>query len=255
LNTEISRRVLAKDHYRHLYQTDLEEEAEWLGRGAIDKTNSIEMLLNRNNIRPKTILELGCGVGAVLFECQRRNIAKKYIGVEYAPEAISYLRKHSVGIESIQGDITDPDFCIKDACDVVVISHVIEHLKEPANFLTAIKKSIKFSHFVVEVPLEDLLVSKIKSLLRDPLANKAGHLQFFTRRSIENLLRSNGFNIIDRRTYVPILDMETIHFIAAKDRLARHHRLFKVFSNNLFPRMFIPLWKRLYYAHHAILCV
>ena len=82
MNTEIPRRVLAKDHYRLLYQTELEEEAEWLERGAIDKTNSIEMLLNRNNIRPKTILELGCGVSAVLLECQRRNIAKKYIGVE-----------------------------------------------------------------------------------------------------------------------------------------------------------------------------
>jgi len=255
MNLKKSSEMLGKDHYRLLYQTELEEEAEWLRRGAAEKANSIEILLNRNTIKPKTILELGCGVGAVTTECQRRSLATKYIGVDYAPEAIDYLRKHSAGIETIQGDITDPDFCIGDTCDVVVVSHVLEHLEEPAIFLVAMKNSLKFSYAVIEVPLEDLVASKMKSVLRDRTANKAGHVQFFTVRTFEHLLSSNGFKIVDRRTYVTILDMETIRFVSDKDGLARHQRLLKVFTSNYLPRMLNPLWKRLYYAHHAVLCI
>lgn len=249
-----SAEMLGKNHYRILYQTELEKEAEWLRRGAAEKVNSIEILLNRNTIKPKTIIELGCGVGAVITECQCRSLATKYIAVDYAPEAIDYLRNHSLGIESIQGDITDPDFCILDSCEVVVVSHVLEHLEKPAIFLDTMKNSLKFSYAIIEVPLEDLTASKMKTVLRDRTANKAGHVQFFTLQTFEHLLSSSGFKILDRRTYVPILDRDTIRFVSDKDGLARHRRLLKFFTSNYLPRMLNSLWKRLYYAHHAVLC-
>lgn len=207
-----SSEMLGKDHYRLLYQTELEKEAEWLRLTAVEKVNSIERLLKRNKIRPKNMLELGCGVGAVIKECQRRSLAMKYMGVDYAPEAIDYIRNHSEGIETIQGDITDSDFYIDDTFDVVILSHVLEHLENPSDFLRVVKKSLKFSYAVIEVPLEDLIASRIKSVLRDKAANKAGHVQFFTSRTFENLLSSNGFKIVDRRTYVPILDTATMRW-------------------------------------------
>lgn len=247
--------MLGKDKYRLLYQTELEEEAEWLRRSAASKTDSVEILLNRNKIKPKTIIELGCGIGAVITECKRRRLAKNYIGVDYAPEAIDYLKKHSVDIEFIQGDITDNDFRISDTCEVVLISHVLEHLEEPAKFLMAMKNSLKFSYAIIEVPIEDLIAGKIKSVLKDRTSNKAGHVQFFTFRSFEHLLNSNGYRIIDRRSYVPILDMETIRFICNKDKLSRPRYLLKVLVNKYILRILNPLWKRFYYAHHAVLCV
>ncbi len=255
MNLKKSSQMLGKDHYRLLYQTELEQEAEWLRRGAAEKVNSIEILMRAQAIKPKSMLELGCGVGAVITECQRRGLATKYIGVDYAAEAIEYLRKHSEGIEPLQADITDPNFRIDATVDVLVLSHVLEHLENPAIFLDAMKKSVKFSYAVIEVPLEDLIGSRMKSLLKDRSANKAGHVQFFTVASFENLLSASGFKIVDRRTYVPILDQETIRFVSAKDGLARHTQLLKVFTNNYLPRMLNPLWKRLYYAHHAVLCV
>lgn len=255
MNLKKSSQILGKDHYRLLYQTELEKESEWLRRGAAEKVNSIEILMRSNAIKPKSILELGCGVGAVITECQRRGLATKYIGVDYATEAIEYLRKHSEGIEPLQADITDPNFCIDDPVDVLVLSHVLEHLENPAIFLEAMKKSVKFSYAVIEVPLEDLIGSRIKSVLRDRTANKAGHVQFFTARTFEHLLMTTGFKIIGRRTYVPILDRETIRFVSTKDGLARHMHLLKVFTNNYLPRVLNPFWKKLYYAHHAVLCI
>jgi SAM-dependent methyltransferase len=255
MNLKKSSEMLGKNYYRILYQTELEEEAEWLRRGAAEKVNSIEILLNRNTIKPKIILELGCGIGAVITECQRRSLATNYIGVDYAPEAIDYLRKHTSGIKSIQGDITDSNFNIGDTCDVIVVSHVIEHMEKPATFLATMKKSFRPSCVIIEVPLEDLVAGKMKSILWDRTANSAGHVQFFTARTFEHLLSSNGFKIIDRRTYVPILDMDTIRFVSDKDGLSRYRRLLKVFTNNYLLRILNPLWKRLYYAHYAVLCI
>jgi 2-polyprenyl-3-methyl-5-hydroxy-6-metoxy-1,4-benzoquinol methylase len=255
MQLEKSPDMSGKDHFRLLYQNELDAEAEWLRRTAAEKVNSIEILLERRSIRPKTILELGCGIGAVITECQRRSLAKKYIGVDYAAEAIDYLRSTSTGIETFQGDITDPAFYVADMCDVVVMSHVLEHLEDPARFLTAMKKALKFGCVVIEVPLEDLVASRIKSIFKNRITNKAGHVQFFTASSFEELLRSNGLTIVDRRTYVPILDMDTVRSLSEKDRLTGPRRVIKTLTGHYLPRLLYPLWKRLYYAHHAVLCV
>jgi SAM-dependent methyltransferase len=247
--------MLGKDRYRLLYQNELEKEAEWLKRGAVEKVNSVQLLLKRNQIIPENLLELGCGVGAVITECQRRNLATRYTGVDYSPEALDYLRAHSEGIESIQGDITAADFHIGNTFDVLLLSHVLEHLEKPAIFLGAVKNLLKFRYIIIEVPLEDLIANRIKSVLRDKKYNKAGHIQFFNVRIFEQLLNSNGFKIIDRRTYLPILDVGTIRFVSEKDGLPRLHCLLKILTSHYLPRMLRPLWKNLYYAHHAVLCV
>ena len=239
-----------RDHNRRLHQTDLEQEAEWLRRGAAEKVNSIEGLLSATGL-----LELGCGVGAVIAECQRRNLAASYCGLDHAPEAIDYLRTHSSGIEAIQADLTDPGFHMSEPSDVVILSHVLEHLESPVILLRNMKESVPFSYVVVEVPLENLIAGRAKSLLRDRRANQAGHVQFFTVRSIEFLMECSGLRIIDRRTYVPILGAETVRFVADKDGLPEHRYLLKLLTSRYLPAMLSPLWKRLYYAHHAVLCV
>lgn len=84
-----------KEHYLQVYQRDLNDQAEWLRRSAREKVDSIEQLLQSNDIRPKTIMELGCGTGAVILECQRRGLAEHYTAVDSSQEAIQYLSEHS----------------------------------------------------------------------------------------------------------------------------------------------------------------
>lgn len=246
--------VLGKDHFRQLYQTELEQEAEWLRRGAREKVNSIEQFLRAHDLHPRRLVELGCGVGAVITECQRRSLAATYMGVDYSQEAVDYLRAHSPGIEAVQGDITDPQFRVDEPSDVVVVSHVLEHLEEPARFLHSMQRALKFSHAVIEVPLEDLMASRLKARLKDRTGNVAGHVQFFTSTSFEALIESCGLRIVDRRNYAPVLDMDTIRFVSQKDGLAPHRYWLKAVTNHYLPQWLMPWWKRLYYAHHAVLC-
>ncbi|WP_310459754.1 class I SAM-dependent methyltransferase [Sphaerotilus sp.] len=254
MSLDKSQAVLGKDHFLQLYQTELEQEAEWLRRGAAEKANSIEQFLRIHEIHPLRLVELGCGVGAVITECQRRNLAATYMGVDYSHEAIDYLRTNSPGIEAVQGDITDPQFRVDGSSDIVVVSHVLEHLEEPARFLASMQRALKFSYVVIEVPLEDLMASRVKATMKDRKGNVAGHVQFFTTATFEALIESSGLRIVDRRTYVPVLDMDTIRFVSQKDGLAPYRYWLKALTNHYLPQWLMPWWKRLYYAHHAVLC-
>lgn len=254
IGPEKSLDVLGKDHYRKLYRNELDLEAEWLRRCAAEKVNSIEILLKRNGVIPQNILELGCGTGAVIQECQRRNLGTKYLAVDFAPEAIEYLREHVEGVEAIQGDITKPDFRIDDPIDLLILSHVLEHLENPTEFLCSIRESVIFKYAVIEVPLENLFYNRIKYLFFDRKTDKSGHVRFFTMRTFDKILQYGCLKIVDKRTYVPVLDMTTIRFVSNKDGLSKYRYLLKVFINQYLLKLFMPIWKRLFYAHYTALC-
>jgi SAM-dependent methyltransferase len=186
------------------------------------------------------------------MECQRRGLAEGYVAVDYSQEAIDYLRENSSGIQAIAADITvTPP--LSQQCDVLIVSHVIEHLERPLEFLHSVR-NLQFSHLIAEVPLEDLLAGKLKALFSDRTRNAAGHVQFFTAESFQRLLSSSGFVILNTRKYVPVLDLGTIRFICRKNGwgLLRQMRML-VTSRYLLPVM-SPLWSRIYYAHYAALC-
>src|ERR1019366_4326815 len=246
--------ISGRDYYESLYASELQEEAEWLRRGAAYKVDSIETLLARHSIRPQTIMELGCGTGAVIRECRSRALARRYIGVDYSPDAISYLRTHAPEIEAIQADINSPDFSMKEAVDVVVLTHVIEHLDDPHEFLTGTLQKLQFKYLIAEVPLEDLAAGKLKNLIRDRRINTSGHVQFFTPSSFERLLTAHGLKIIDRRRYVPLHSLKTIRFLQAKNRLSRLS-VSRMIASSVLTRALYPVWARLYYSHYAVLCL
>ncbi len=245
--------VSGRDYYKSLYASELDQEAEWLRRSASDKVDSIESLLARGSIKPDILLELGCGTGAVIRECRRRALAQRYLAVDYSPDAIGYLRSHAPDIEALQADITAPDFRITDPVDVVVLTHVIEHLDDPHAFLRGTLRNLPFRYMVAEVPLEDLLGSRIRNLRRDRRVNISGHVQFFTARSFERLLAAHGLKILERRRYVPIHSLDTIRFLRAKNQLSSS-AVVRLIGSALLKRALYPLLSRLHYAHYAVLC-
>lgn len=240
-----------REHYRSLYQQELELEAEWLRRGTADKADSVELLLRQNCLNPQRMLELGCGTGAVVQECQRRGLASEYVAVDYSAEAIGYLRDRSHGIQTFVADITAEDFTLGGSFDLVVLSHVLEHLLEPEDLLRALGR-LDFSYLVAEVPLENLFFGKLKAKLRSRMPNPAGHVQFFTAATFEALL--GDFIILDRRRYVPIPDPGTVRFVSRKDDASLPRQAQRMLTTRYLPKLTGPLWSRLYYSHYAVLC-
>jgi SAM-dependent methyltransferase len=247
------RRVSGRDHFAQIYESDLELEAKWQSYGAIEKVDSIERLLRSTGTHPSTLVELGCGTGAVILECQRRGLADELIAVDYSEVAINHLRQRAPGIRCIVDDITGSAFSVKRG-DVVVLSHVLEHLEEPVEFLRALLQNMDFDYLIAEVPLEDLWAARIKNLARDRTRNAAGHVQFFTPSSFLALLRAAGLTVVESRRYVPILTPESVAFVARKDGMSRTRELLKLATGHYLPRALRPLWERLYYAHYTVLC-
>jgi SAM-dependent methyltransferase len=243
-----------RDYYEEIYQNELELEAEWLKYGAVDKVNSVEILLNRHAIKPISILELGCGTGAVIAECQRRGLGREFSAIDYSKKAIGFLKSHSVDIHCMAADITDPDFKLEGYFDVLVLSHVLEHLEEPLKFLQSLMSRVRFRYLVAEVPLEDLWASRMKNMFRDRTRNTAGHVQFFTENTFRRLLICARLEVKDYRRYVPISSLEAIDLVRRRLDLSKIATMVKKSTGYYLPRMLEPLWKRIYYAHLAMLC-
>jgi trans-aconitate methyltransferase len=243
-----------REHYRALYRHDLEKQAEWHRRGATNKADSISMLLRQQSVRPHRMVELGCGTGAVIEECRRRQLASEFVAVDYAEEAVRHLSSRAADIEVMAADITSDDFSIAGRVDVVVLSHVLEHLEQPEAFLDAVVRRVDFDWLIAEVPLEDLPASRVKALVRDRLRNRAGHVQFFRGKTFRNLLAARGLELVGERRYVPVMDTETIEFVCAKNNESRLRRLQKLATGRWLPTLLTVPWTRLYYAHLAVLC-
>lgn len=244
----------AGEHYVSLYQNEFQEEIEWLEIGAQEKADSIEYLLVvggiRNNI--SVVCDVGCGPGSVLEECRKRGIGSRHIGIDYSAAVIEYCRARYPTIEALSADILEPATRPPTRPDLVFLSHVLEHFENPGGALAALTEW-DFDWLIIEVPLEGLLAGRLKGLLRDLRTNKAGHLQFFSVKDVDALLEKNGFRIVKRRRYVPTHKRATFSFLAQKDDWSRMKHLQSAITGRYLPILLKPLWKRLYYAHYALL--
>lgn len=240
--------------YDELYGLELDLEDEWLSRGAAAKVDAIVALLRHRAFQPKRIVELGAGTGAVIRECQRRGLGQEFIALDWSGEALRRLQRNMSGVRVLEADIADAAQVLPGRTDLLVMSHVVEHLQRPELVLRQLAASVEFEAAIIEVPLENLPLAAVRASLRPRDRNKAGHLHFFTKRSFERLVVSSGLRIVDHVTYVPILSRDTIQFLAQKDGLSRRAGLRKTATSRWLPAASRPVWQRLCYAHHAVLC-
>lgn len=253
MDRENSMNASGRDFYSSLYRSGLEAEAAWLRCCALEKADSVEWLLHKHRLHSKSLCELGCGTGAIICELQRRCVAQEYTAIDYSVEAIEYLKERSNGISCIAADITDDSFKMVGDVDVVVLSHVIEHLEDPLSFLRSDALRVRPRHIIVEVPLEDLLFGRFKNLFRDRLVSDTGHVQFYTPSSFRNCLEEGGWRVIDHRRYIPFHSPKIIQFLREKDNLSGVRSAVKI-AGSYISRLTYPVWERAYYAHYAALC-
>ncbi len=248
----LSSQKSGRDDYIDKYDADVKRHSEWLDRGAQGKTKSVLYLLNRNQVSPTSILELGCGTGSILRNLEKRKIGAELFGIDFSSDAIQYLKSMSNTIHCAVGDITDSinEFG-RRSYDVILISHTLEHLERPIELLESIKQ-LNFNFLICEVPLEDLFFGKLKAVINDRTKNSAGHVQFFSRRSFRTLAEKTNYVILADRLYAPIFDLETIRFAYSQYGILRV--VHKSLTERYLPLILRPVWCRLYHAHYALLC-
>ncbi len=151
--------LLTLDDPRAFYEAGYSKpdaaEAERLGRwralGARSKAAHVRALCARTKLRPRTIVEIGCGDGALLAAL--RGLAPVFDGFELSPPAAELARRalpDARRIEAFDGlEVPAED----GAYDLAILSHVLEHVPVP---LPLLAEAARVAHeVVVEVPLED----------------------------------------------------------------------------------------------------
>jgi SAM-dependent methyltransferase len=176
-----------------------EEFLSWREQGARRKAENIVRVCRE--IDTNSLIEIGCGTGAVLRMLHAMNFAREYSCIDLSWSAVrftlnschAYLRHAAVG----RADALP----FRDgAFSVAVLSHVIEHLDDPVSALREASRIARF--LVVEVPTERVLSNFVRTkILRRPYPSiaGAGHVQFWSPSSIDDFLKQEaGLEVLNR---------------------------------------------------------
>lgn len=175
---------MTRAFYEAGYSLTGEEAAKagrWRALGAHSKAAHVRILCERANLRPASLVEIGCGDGALLAELA--SLAPTLDGFELSRRAAGYARERRVArrVEAFDGtNVPAPD----DAYDLAVLSHVVEHVPEPVPLLEEAARVAP--HVIVEVPLEDNLSGRRPAKQR--LSERAGHVHSLNRASLQAML-------------------------------------------------------------------
>jgi SAM-dependent methyltransferase len=171
-------------------------EAERLGRwralGARSKGAHVAALCERAGLRPRTLVEIGCGDGSLLGELSARGVARALDGFELSAPAAELARARDIPgagrIEAYDGAHVP---AADGAYDLAVLSHVLEHVPEPARLLAEAARVAAW--VAVEVPLEANR-SAARPAKRAEAA-RIGHIQAFGRGDVRALVAGAGLRV------------------------------------------------------------
>ena len=138
----------------------------------------------------KKVLEVGAGDGSILNYLADADFAETYHAVEISDSGVAHILSRNIkGVESVQlfDGYTLP--FEKDSFDLLILSHVLEHVEHERMLLREIKRVAR--HCIIEVPLDYRagVDEKIKHFLA------YGHINVYTPTSLRYLLRTEGFEI------------------------------------------------------------
>ncbi|MGB2653645.1 MAG: class I SAM-dependent methyltransferase, partial [Candidatus Acidiferrum sp.] len=175
------------------YREALRDESflAWRDAGARQKASNIAQVCQK--IPVSSVLEIGCGTGAVLRELGSINFAKRYTATDISAAAVEFTRQ-SCGSLLSGAFVASADSLPfpEKSFSVAILSHVIEHLEHPD---CAVRGAARVADYVViEVPTERVVSNTIRTrILGHPFASAAaaGHVQFWSSSSIASFLEQD----------------------------------------------------------------
>lgn len=151
----------------------------------------INAYLFSENLPPR-LLDFGCGLGHFLDSAYDFGLHVE--GVEFNNYAIDYIKKrYAYKIWSF-----DEFNKLNDQYDVIVLFDVIEHLREPFELLTQLKKLLS-NHGLMVISTMDSnsLISRLMGKRLEDFRRIREHLYFFSKKNLTSILARLGFQILE----------------------------------------------------------
>ena len=138
----------------------------------------------------KKVLDYGTGTGAFL-EYDKYSFFDSIVGYDLSDEACDINNNDGLKCYSNLDDLGR-------GYDIITLFHVLEHIKNPIEFLTEILETFKNTNiFVIEVPhTDEALVSLFKNEKYIENHYCLDHLWYFNEKTLTNVLNDSGLKIV-----------------------------------------------------------
>ncbi len=221
--------------------------ARWRALGAIGKADHVASLCARVGVSPASTLEVGCGDGALLCELHGRGFGGRLSGVEISEAAVSIARERPQLDAVVRYDGHSLPFG-NGAFDLGILSHVLEHVHEPAVLLGEVARVCRA--VLVEVPLEANLSARRAAKREHGV--EVGHLHRMDRTAVREIVARAGLSIAcELDDPLPL----AVHRFFAVTRGARATATAKWAVRAGLCRLAPSLARRLFTVHYACLCL
>ena len=136
------------------------------------------------------ILEVGCGAGGILKYFEEKN--NKVFGIDLESEYIKF-GKEKYNLDLKAGSLNER--IIPWQPDIVIYSHVIEHILNPVEELNKLRSLIDSSSYLyIEAPGVKSLEHSYGMDFLKSIQN--AHIYYFTLKTLKNILQKTGYDFI-----------------------------------------------------------
>ncbi len=189
-----------KDYFSGMVYRDYIQERDFRINQFRKKIHLLEKYLPPTGM----VLDIGCAMG--FFLLIMNEFKYKAYGVEISKYASSYARD-IMKLNVHSGDLLSAHFP-DDFFNIITMWDVLEHLQNPLEVLTEIKRIMKRQGILI---IETLNVDSLTArILRHkwPLYNPPYHLFYYSEKTLTGILKKIGFSLLEKipvQTYVRTL--------------------------------------------------
>ena len=164
----------------------------WHREDAAWKATQVADLLLRRGLTPDTVIDVGCGTGAVLAELGAfLPEASQLVGYDTAAGALDHSLQEDEPRLDLRCGPPDPD----DRHDLALCIDVLEHVEDYLGFLRSIRPLGR--HTILHIPLDTSVQSIVRVAPLLEQRRRSGHLHYFTRETALAALHTAGFEVLD----------------------------------------------------------
>jgi SAM-dependent methyltransferase len=194
---ENSQRLVSTDSESAIYRDGsyLQYNPSWHAEESPFKVRQILRMVERQRLAPKSVCDVGCGVGIVLAELQSHlPVDCTCWGYDVSPDAIAMCADR--GNENLRFRLRDiRKDQIEIVFDLLLMLDVFEHVEDYIGLIRAVRSKAKQKLFHIPLDLSVQAVLRKNGLLlrRDHHA----HLHYFTKETALRTLTDVGYQIVD----------------------------------------------------------
>lgn len=167
---------------------------DWHADDSAWKARHIADILERNDVSPASVCEVGCGAGEVLRNVAREiPAAASFVGYDISPDAYRLCAVKSGGkLDFRFGNMLEEPV----EFDVAMAIDVFEHVEDYFDFLRRLRTKAKYKVF--HIPLD---LSALALLRGEParMRKSVGHIHYFDKDTALAALQDTGYEVIDWR--------------------------------------------------------